>query len=154
MRHRSLCRDEQYYPEFNVQTRFLYGLTRGYYLYIVGVKVKKEIYSILPSPLAWKMTQRMPAVSWTLGWRRVLKPHSTHSILPLIICGDVKQQLPVCRPKCKQHSPKTLKIDYFGLLKLAPIFAIIEKHIQYIIRGSAQTSTIYMHRKLLLFWSL
>jgi len=67
MRHRSLCRDEQHYPEFNAQTRFVYGLTRGDYLYIIGVEGKKEVYAILPSPLAWKRTQRMPTYSCTLG---------------------------------------------------------------------------------------
>ena len=43
MRHRSLCREEQHYPEFNAQTRFVYALTRGDYLYIIGVEGKKEI---------------------------------------------------------------------------------------------------------------
>jgi len=43
MRYRSFCREEQHYPEFNAQTRFVYALTRGDYLYIIGVEGKKEI---------------------------------------------------------------------------------------------------------------
>ena len=43
MWHRSFRREEQHYPEFNAQNRFVYGLTREDYLYIIGVEGKKEI---------------------------------------------------------------------------------------------------------------
>ena len=43
MRHRSFFREEQHHPDFNAHTRFVYGLTRGDYLYIIGVEGKGEI---------------------------------------------------------------------------------------------------------------